>query len=242
MAELNWVLDKIIISVDHESKNSHTFQSGMKIRLERDYNNLNRRETQPVNAIVVSGENIKPGSEILIHPNVTHDTNKIFNHTKLSGIVEGSNVKQYSVPSDKCYAWYDEEEFCWKPMAGFDFALRVYKPYIGPIEGIEPELIPDVLYATTGEFKGQVVHTLKACDYEIIFQGKNGQEERVIRFRHFPGQDNDREEVIAVSDYLTNMVNNGNLLIGLSNTTAIKKTNNDSNRRNRKLKSQADLV
>lgn len=241
MAELQWVLDKVIISVDHESKNTHTFESGLKIRLERDWNNLNRRETQPVNAIVVSGEDVKPGSEILIHPNVTHDTNKIFNHSKLSGAVEGSDVKYYSVPVDKCYAWYDEDEKLWKPLRGFDFALRVYKPYIGPIEGIEPNLIPDVLYVTTGELKGQVVHTLKACDYEMIFQGRQGREERIIRFRHFPGEDNDREEVIAVSKYLTELVNNGDLLVGLTPTTS-KKVTNDTTRGNRKLKSKAHFV
>jgi hypothetical protein len=233
---------RIIISVDHESKNSHTFKSGLKIRLERDWNNLNRRETQPVNAIVVSGEDIKPGSEILIHPNVTHDTNKIFNYTKLSGAVEGSDIKYYSVPSDKCYAWYDEDEKVWKPLKNFEFALRVYKPYDGPILGIEPELVPDVLYVTTGEFKGQVVHTLKACDYEIIFQGRDGREERLIRFRHFPDEYNDREEVIAVSQYLTTLVDKGEILVGLSPHTADKKTNNDTVRRNRKPKSKAHAV
>jgi hypothetical protein len=92
-----------------------------------------------------------------------------------------------------------------------------------------------------------VVHTLKACDYEIIFQGKDGREERLIRFRHFPGEDNDREEVIAVSEYLTDQVNCGKLLIGLSPTTAkeitLTKTNtNDSPRRNRKPKSKTELV
>lgn len=235
---------RIIISVDHESKNTHTFQSGLKIRLERNWNNLNRRETEPVNAIVIAGEDIAPGSEILIHPNVTHDTNKIFNYKKLSGLVEGSDVKHYSIPSDKCYAWYDADEKVWKPMKNFHFALRVYKPYDGPIIGIEPELIPDVLYVTTGKLKGQVVHTLKACDYEIIFQGKNDQEERLIRFRHFPDEDNDREEVIAVSKYLTNLVDNGELLIGMTSSSAIahKKTKNDTIGRNRKLKSKAYAV
>ena len=233
---------RIIISLDRESKNSHTFQSGLKIRLERDWNNLNRRETQPVNAFVIDGEDIKPNSEILIHPNATHATNQIFDFKKLSGVVEGSDIKYYSVPSDKCYAWYDEDEKVWKPLRNFDFALRVYKPYDGPILGIDPELIPDVLYVATGEFKGQVVHTLKACDYEIIFQGRDGAEERLIRFRHFPGQDNEREEVIAVSQYLTSLVDQGNLIIGLTPTTADKKTNNDTVRGNRKPKSKAHAV
>jgi hypothetical protein len=240
-------LGRVIISVDHESKNSHTFEDGTTIRLERDWNNLNRRETQPVNAIVIAGEDMKKGSEILIHPNVTHDTNKLFNYSKLSGAVEGSDIKIYSIPSDKCYAWYDEDEKKWKPLSGFEFALRVYEPYEGILEGIDPKVKQDILYVTTGELAGKVVHTLKACDYEIIFQGKDGREERLIRFRHFPGEDNDREEVIAVSEYLTDQVNCGKLLVGLSTATAkeitLTKTNtNDSPRRNRKPKSKAHLV
>ena len=86
------------------------------------------------------------------------------------------------------------------------------------------------------------MHTLKACDYEIIFQGRDGAEERLIRFRHFPGQDNDREEVIAVSQYLTSLVDQGKLIIGLTPTTADKKTNNDTVRGNRKPKSKAHAV
>lgn len=214
MTALKAVDGKVIISVDLESKNSHTFEDGTKIRLERQYNNLNKRETHPVNAIVVDGENMKSGSQILIHPNCTHDTNKIFNHSALSGVIEGSDVKYFSVDSDKCYAWLDGNE--WKPLKGFDFALRVYVPYKGFLDGIEHTLIKDVLYITTGELKNKVVHTLKACDYEIIFQGVSGREERLIRFRHFPNQDHEREEVIAVDLYLTEKVKNKELLIGLS--------------------------
>ena len=213
---------RVIISVDLEGKNSHTFSDGTKIRLERQYNNLNKRETHPVNAIVIDGEGVKPGSQILIHPNMTDDTYKIFNHSQLSGKVEGSDTKYFSVPSEQCYAWLDEKTNEWKPLKNFEFALRVYKPYEGAIQGIEPKLIKDVLYVTTGEFKGLVVHTLKACDYEIIFQGTEGREERLIRFRHFPDQEHEREEVIALDHHLTEDVNKGKLLIGLSPTTANK--------------------
>ena len=208
---------KVIISVDHESKNSYTFEGGLKIRLERNWNNLNKRETHPVNAIVIDGDGLKEGSEILIHPNMTHDSYKIHNYTNLSGEVEGSDIKYYSVPADQCYAWFDEE---WKPLKGFDFALRVFRPYDGVLEGIEPKLMPDILYATTGEFKGKIVHTLKSCDYEIIFQGRQGREERIIRFRHFPDEDHEREEVIAVREDLTELLNKGKLLVGLTPTSA----------------------
>ena len=208
---------KVVVSVDHEKKNSYTFENGVTIRMERDWNNLNRRETQPVNAIVIDGEGLKKDSEILIHPNMTHESYRIFNHSKLSGSVEGSDVKYYSIPTDQCYAWYDEE---WKPLKNFDFALRVFKPYEGMLEGIEPKLMPDLLYATTGEFKGKIVHTLKSCDYEIVFQGKDNREERIIRFRHFPDQDHEREEVIAVREDLTELLNKGKLLVGLTPTSA----------------------
>lgn len=217
--QLKAVDGKVIISVDLEGKNSHTFSDGTKIRLERQYNNLNRRETHPVNAIVIDGEGMKTGSQILIHPNMTHDTNKIFNYGQLSGDIEGSDVKYFSIPIEQCYAWLDEEDNnTWKPTKNFEFALRVYKPYLGLIEGIEPTLVKDVLYVTTGEFKGLVVHTLKACDYEIIFQGIHGREERLIRFRHFPDQEHEREEIIAVDYHLTEKVNKGELLVGISPT------------------------
>lgn len=218
MSELKWVQGKVVISVDLESKNSHTFEDGTKIRLERQWNNLNKRETHPVNATVISGEGIKPNSEILIHPNMTHETYRISDYLPLSGKVESSDIKYYSIPEEQCYAWLDGNE--WKPLKNFDFGLRVFIPYSGAIQGIEPSLIKDVLYVTTGELKGKVVHTLKACDYEVIFQGTNGQEDRLIRFRHFPGQDHEREEVIAIDDYMTDKVNNKEFLVGLSPTKA----------------------
>lgn len=208
---------KVIISVDHESKNSYTFEGGLKIRLERNWNNLNKRETHPVNAIVIDGDGLKEGSEILIHPNMTHDSYKINNYASLSGEIEGSDIKYYSVPVEQCYAWFDEE---WKPLKGFDFALRVFRPYDGLLDGIEPKVMPDILYATTGEFKGKIVHTLKSCDYEIIFQGRQGREESIIRFRHFPGEDHEREEVIAVREDLTQLLNKGKLLVGLTPISA----------------------
>lgn len=218
MIQLQAVEGKVIISVDLESKNSHTFSDGTKIRLERQYNNLNRRETHPVNATVISGEGIKSGSQILIHPNMTHETYRIYDYAPLSGALEGSDIKYYSIPSEQCYAWLDGDE--WKPLKGFDFGLRVYVPYKGVIKGIEPSLLKDILYVTTGELQGKVVHTLKSCDYEVIFQGVNGQEDRLIRFRHFPDENNEREEVIAIDDSLTEKLNNKELLIGLSPTKA----------------------
>jgi hypothetical protein len=205
---------RVIISINLEGKNSHTFSSGQKIYIGRQFNNLNRRETEPVNAFVVSAENIPAGSEILIHPNAIQDSHKIFNFND-----NISDVKYYSVPQDLCYIWKSEEGE-WNPLKNFATGLRVFEEYTGQILGIDHKKIDNVLYITSGEHKGKVVHTLKACDYEIIFMGDKGIEERVIRCRHFENEVNEREEIIGIDDHLTKKIENKELMVGISSTDA----------------------
>lgn len=219
---------RIVIKIDLESKNSWRFSNGHTIRLERDVENLNKRETQPVNAEVVSANSLPIGCCVLVHHNCTHDVNRIFDYKNLSGEVEASSVKYFSIPESDCYAWRDKNGEL-KPMKDFEFALRVFEPYKGVLEGIEPTLLKNVLYITTGNLSGFVVGVLKASDYEIVFQGLNGREERVIRIRHSEDEDFEREEIIYVDHHLTEKVNNGELLVGLSATSCqpIKTTTNE---------------
>jgi hypothetical protein len=175
---------------------------------------LNRRETEPVNAFVVDAEYIPRGVEILIHPNAINDTNKIFGFGE-----DMTTVRYYSIPEEQCYLWKDNESQ-WQPLKNYATGLRVFKEYQGPIVGIEPEKIKDVLYITSGELKGKVVKTLKACDYEIIYMGKDGREERIIRCRHFENEINEREEVIAIDKQLTKEVKDKNLMVGVSKSDA----------------------
>lgn len=216
---LKHVENKVVIKVDPESKNSWTFSNGQSIRLERQWNNLNRRETEPVNAWVVSAENIKEGSEILIHPNAVTESYRIYNYTPLSGEEIAGQWKYYGIPEEMCYLYREDER--WLPLKGFVVGQRVFEPYTGMIEGIQPTQIKNVLYIESGELTGNVVQTLKASDYEIIFQGTNGQEQRIIRCRHFPDDpDNERQEVIAIRHDLTERVNEGQLHIGLNPSAA----------------------
>lgn len=208
---------RVVIEIDLEFKNSHKFSDGTVIRLERDYENFNKRETQPVNAIVISAEHIPVGSEILISHNALHEVNLINDYKKLSGKQQASGIRYYSLPETDCFAWRNSQgELC--PMKNFAFALRVFEPYKGVLQGIEPQLIKNVLYITTGEFSGNVCHVLKASDYEIVFQGQNGREERIVRCRHFEDDYNEREEIVAVDHELTDKLNNGGILIGLTPT------------------------
>ena len=221
MSKLIHVEGKIIVRVDMEYKNSVTFADGIKIRLERRFDNFDRKYTEPVNAIVISGENIPEGAEILIHHNSAHDTNRIFNYTSLSGDDIASNMRYFSIPESEAFAWYDKDSKSWQPIKGFDFALNVFRPYKGILQNIEPTQIKDTLLITTGEYRGQVVRTLKASNYCIIFQDTNGREGNLIRLRSSEDLKTQREcEIIAIDHGLTNLYNKGELLAGINKSNA----------------------
>lgn len=215
MENLKHVEGKIIVKVDHESKNSHRFADGTVIRLERDYNNLNRRETQPTNGIVISGENIPSGSDILVHHNATSETNRIHNYIPLSGKETSSDIKYYSIPEEQCFLWRDENNI-WQPIAPYETALRVFKPYKGILHNIEPSVLKNTLYVTSGNLKGKVVATIEAVDYVVVFQGINGTEEQIIRFRPNGDAKTKREpEAIAVMNELTEKIKKGEYYVGI---------------------------
>jgi len=207
---LNHTFGRVVVRVNTESKNYHTFQNGVTIRRERNFNEFNRRVTQPSNAEVVSGEGIPVGSEILINHNSTHDTNRIYGYKSIS-----PDVKYFSIPEYDCFAWRNGDGG-FNPMKHFDFALRVFKPYTGHLVGLPHHEYKDILYVTTGELKGSVVQTLKGCDYTIVYQEKNGREGNLIRFRPFGNPIEKREEeAIAVLNDFTDKVNSGELLVGV---------------------------
>lgn len=211
--------DHVIVSVDLEKKNSHTFQDGTTIRLERQYNNLNRRETEPVNAIVVASDYLPIGAEVIIHHNACHDTYRLFDYGKLSGNYESSSIKYFSILERDCFMYREKDSEDWLPCRNFETALRVFEPYEGPLQGISPKKLKDKLLITSGNMKGKVVLTLKACDYEMIFQGLNGREQRIIRVRHFDTESpHERQEIIAIDEISTYLVNCGKLLVGLTET------------------------
>lgn len=212
---------RVIIKIDLEAKNFHSFGDGTKIRIERQYNNFNMRYVKPVNAIVISAHNIDEGADVLIHHNATHDTYRLFNY---QGPTEdaSSDIKYYSIPEQECFFWKKQGDSTWNTLANFATALRVFKPYEGAFEGIEPTLVKNKLYVTSGEFAGKVCQVVNAADYQVIFQGEDGTEQFLIRIRHFEDEYNDREEIIAVDYELTEMVNNGSALIGYTTSDAKK--------------------
>lgn len=200
---------RVVIKIDIDSKDSWTFADGTKIEYKRRFNTFNQREASPVNAIVISGEDMLPNSEILIHPNAVHDSNRIFNYKD-----SNDSVRYYSIPTDMCFAWHDGKD--WQPLKPFDFALNVFRPYEGKIFGIEPTQLKDTLYVLTGELAGNVVKTIPFSAYVIVFQGKAGVEQQLLRFRPFGDEKTKREEeAVALLHDETEAVNNGKLLVGI---------------------------
>lgn len=219
---LRFVHGRVIVKLDIEAKNSHRFEDGTVIRRERKFNEFNMRVSQPVNALVISAEYIPEGVEVLISHNSVHDTNKIFDYEGISGSENETDIRYYSIPEDDCFAWRDVDGKM-KPLKGYQFGLRVYKPYVGSLTGIEPELIKDTLYVTTGELAGSVVATLKACDYQIVYQdSETGREANIIRFRHSDDEEIEREEVLYVDNGLTELLKSGGLLVGLTPQDAVR--------------------
>jgi hypothetical protein len=206
---------RIVIKADKDGKNWHTFSDGRKIRLEREYENLDKKHTSQVLGEVISGEDVPRGAMILFHHNAMHPVNQIFNHGQLSGEELASGIEVFSISETECYLWKMPGEKEWNPIKGFAIAFNVYEPYMGKIENILPKKIKNVLYIASGELKGKVCYCLHASGLPIIFNNENGIEETIIRVRHFEGEElNEREEIIAVDLNLTKKVKKRELLIG----------------------------
>lgn len=218
MVSATW--KRIFISVQMDLKSSHSFNDGNSISLNRDVDNFDKKYVRPVNGIVINSEIIPIGADVLIHHNAVHDTYRVFDYKELSGDFIASNLRYFSIPETECYAWRIGGSE-WTPTNGFEFGLRVFKPYKGSLSGILPTQIKNKLYITTGEFKGKVAMTKGASDYEMIYQDRDGKENRLIRLRHFKEPENIREEIIGVDNACTLRVESGEYLIGLSPTRIV---------------------
>ena len=214
---------RLLIKCDRDFKNNHTFESGLTIKLERNVNNLNHRETMPVQGELLADYfDVPKGSTIIFHHNSIHPSNEIFNHSELSGEEIASNIGLYSIPESECYLWKTKDMEEWQPIKGYAIGLRVFEPYKGILQGIPHTKIPNTLYVKSGIYKNKIVRTVKAADYEIVFRNDNGQEQRIIRFRTYYPDFNEREEVLFVEEKLTKDLINGELFVGLTDTDCQK--------------------
>ena len=222
VAQLKAPKGRVIISVDLDYKNSHQLTKDIKIRLERDVEQLNYRIKMPTNATIIYAENIPIGAEVIINHNATHPVNLINDFDDFDGDLISSEIAYFSIPETDCYIWRMDGETEWKPCKNFIIGERVYKKYDGLLEDVKGEELKNYLYVTSeGKFKGKIVKTLHAALYQMHFQEKNGRESSLIRCRHFPDEeDNPREEIIAIDNEKTKLKKEGKIICGLSYDTA----------------------
>lgn len=218
MSKLKHVDGRIIVKVDLEQKNHYTLSTGVVIRLERGFDNFDKKYTSQVMGVVISAENVPTDALILFHHNSTHDSYLVHNHSKLSGEEIASDIKIFSIMERDCFFWKLPDEQEWNPLGNYEKALRVFKPYTGILTGVEPTLIKNTLYVLTGDLKGKVVKTVKAADYEITFRDpQTGKDKKIIRFRPHGDKKEEREaEAVALLHDETGKVNSGEYLLGFS--------------------------
>lgn len=207
--------NRVIVSVDMEYKNSYKLTDDVSLKLMRDVEQFNGRIKSPVNAIVISGEGLEAGWEILIGHNCAHPTHEIYNH----GFDIPIDTKIYSISVEQCFIYRESKDAQWKPCKGFLIVERIFRPYKGILLGIPPAEIKNALFVASGNFLHQVLLTGLYCDYTIVFQESDGREKHITRMRD---AHEERDEALAISHSLTEQVLNGDLLIGETAETAKK--------------------
>ena len=78
---------RVIMAVDLWYKNRVALgDSGVVLERPREYDEFNRRLTQPIQGVIINGKNLPSGAEILVHHNSFDETNKLFKGFKLSPV------------------------------------------------------------------------------------------------------------------------------------------------------------
>lgn len=205
---------RVIVKVKMDEKDSYTFESGLKIAIQRNTENFDRKYTSISQGEVIDSEYIPQGSTVYFHHNGTHENNRIYNYKTLNAEDIANEIRYYSIPEQECFLYrIGDGELL--PLRGFATALRVFKPYAGILQGIEPTLLKNVLYLTSGEMKGKVCHTLKACDYQLTVL-VDGRDRNIIRVRDAGFHEEHREELVAINHAYTKQVKEGKLYVGLT--------------------------
>ncbi len=204
---------KMIITIDENYKNTHQLTTDVQIIIQRNTENLNRRYTMPVNAVVLYSDKLPKGTEVLVHHNSFDPNHELFDVFPLDGKYENGGVKVFSIFEYQCFLYRKGED--WLPCQNFATALRIFKPVKTVFEGILPDLVKDMLFVQSGQYKDKVCMMLSHSDYEIIFNGTDGREKRIIRIVNFEDEDNPKNEIIAIDHAATQQVLNGELLVGL---------------------------
>jgi len=219
---LNHTKGRVVVKMSLNSKNFYKFNNGMEIQLFRKAENMDGAYVELTQGEIISGEGIPTGAELLFHFNAVSLNNRIFNVSQVSGDDIAAGIAYASIERSQCYCWKTEGGE-WTLIDPFVLAKKVFKPYRGPLVGIEPQEQKNVLYLTSGRLAGNVVAVLKHSGYRIIFRNDKGQDETMLRCRFYEDDRGPAEmpsEVLAIHDLLTEQVESGEMYVGADASSA----------------------
>lgn len=208
--------EKILIKLDTTQKEKLEWVGGGVLKIERNFN-FNLREDRSSLAIVISGDGLPTGANILVHHLSGEPMYLIDDPELLTKEETKEGYKVFSIPKDNAYFYQDPETKEWECCRYFLQSKRIYEPYNGVLTGIEHQLIKNRLYIVKGKVEedGMVDDVSGKCcivtpysDYEIIYHDAEHKQGSLIRTRS--------REITAVDEGLTKRVLNGELLIGHS--------------------------
>lgn len=195
-----------LVYIEKDNKEKYKFKSGVELFIVKGHS-YNLREDNPSIGKIIDGEGLTKDSICLLHHNASHETY----HIEGVEYDNGQIIKNlYSVPLDMIFCFKEDENKNWVANKGFLITLRLYKPYVGLIEGVPHNQIKHRLFVVNGnvegaEVEGKVVIVSAYSDYEIIFREDN-VEKSVIRTRE--------REILGIDVEATKKVFNGEYLLG----------------------------
>lgn len=210
---------KVLIKMDTRQKERYSFDDGTTIHISKGYD-FNLRQDKSSMAIILDGENLPAGEEILVHHNSQEPSYEV---TELNDFLTDKEIldgyKIFSIPIDMCFIYSQNNE--WHPCVDYLITERIFKPYKGCLVGIEPEIVKNRMYIVKGfdvydgektDLSGKVAITTDNCDYEIIFHSTDNKEHHIIRTRH--------RELQGIDNDTLKLVQDGELLVGIDIKTA----------------------
>lgn len=218
---------QVLFKVDTRQKETLSLTDDITISISKGYD-FNLRVERSSRGICIDGEGIPEGADICFHHNATDATFQVPPQHFLTQeeVLAGWGV--YNADCDSVFIY--RVNGVWHPYKNFLITSRIFKKYVGAMVGVPTEQIKNRLYVVSGtdrieqnisakEYKepindlsGKVIVVTENSDYQIIFHDTDNKEYSVIRTR--------AREVLAIDNELTERVNNGEYLVGITEKDA----------------------
>jgi len=171
--------NRVLVKVPMDLKEFYQLADDVKLFWPRWINNFDGREDNPVNGVVVNGEGLEEGVEVLLEHNATHESNEIFD----SDYPLEPNFKLFSVAVTEVLLWrykYDKEDKL-KGWQLYRNVMIVSNLFIHrkSIIILEPEQIKNRVFVLRGQYENKALIVAKAVAYTIVYQEANGRDAQI---------------------------------------------------------------